>query len=157
PVPRTRKLEAAAYDEKGNVLAQDELLINSAGHRFAVHLIEPQRGKRYVNSLLAHADVDVPEEQTVERVEFFLNETLVATAYQPPYVQPIVLPKNGSLSYVRTVAHGVDGSSTEDLVFVNAPEGMERLNIQFVELYASALDKKGRPIEGLAQKDFTPI
>jgi Ca-activated chloride channel family protein len=99
----------------------------------------------------------VPEDQTVERVEFYLNETLVATAYQPPYAQPIVLPKSGALSYVRAVAYGVDGSATEDLVFVNAPEGMERLNIQYVELFASALDKKGRPVEGLTQKDFTPI
>jgi len=157
PVPRTRKLEAIAYDGKGTILSQDELLINSAGHRFAVHLVEPQRGKRYAKSLLAQADVDVPEDQTVERVEFYLNETLVATAYQPPYVQPIVLPKSGALSYVRAVAYDVDGAATEDLVFVNAPEGMERLNIQYVELYASALDKKGRPVDGLTQKNFTPI
>jgi Ca-activated chloride channel family protein len=157
PVPRTRKLDAIAYDEKGAVLTQDQLLINSAGHRFAVHLVEPQRGKRYEKSLLALADVDVPEEQAVERVEFYLNETLVATAYQPPYTQPILLAKGGVPSYVRAVAYGVDGSSTEDLVFVNAPEGMERLNIQYVELYASVLDKKGRPVEGLTQKDFTPF
>ncbi|HTQ80653.1 MAG TPA: VWA domain-containing protein, partial [Thermoanaerobaculia bacterium] len=156
PVPRTRKLDAVAYDEKGEVLAQDQLLINSAGHRFAVHLVEPQRGKRYEKSLLALADVDVPEDQVVERVEFYLNETLVATAYQAPFTQPIVLPRSGAPSYVRAVAYGVDGSSTEDLVFVNAPEGMERLNIQYVELYASVLDKKGRPVEGLSQKSFTP-
>ena len=157
PVPRTRKLDAVAYDEKGTILTQDQLLINSAGHRFAVHLVEPQRGKRYQKSLLAQADVDIPEEQAVERVEFFLNETLVATAYQPPYTQPILLPKSNAPAYVRAVAYGVDGSSTEDLVFVNAPEGMERLNIQYVELYASVLDKKGRPVEALTQKNFTPF
>ncbi len=156
PVPRTRKLDAVAYDAKGAVLAEDELLINSAGHRFAVHLASPERGKRYEKSLLAQAEVEVPEDQEVERVEFFLNETLVATAYQPPYTQPILLPKTNP-SYVRAVAYTVDGAATEDLVFVNAPEGMERLNIQYVELFASVLDKKGRPVDNLAQKDFTPF
>jgi Ca-activated chloride channel family protein len=154
-VPRTRKLDAVAYNEKGEVLAQDQLLINSAGHRFAVHLVEPQRGYRYEKSLLAQADVEVPEDQAVEKVEFYLNETLVATAYQPPYTQPILLPKTNP-SYVRAVAYTVDGSTTEDLVFVNAPEGMERLNIQYVELYASVLDKRGHPVDKLAQKNFTP-
>ena len=60
-------------------------------------------------------------------MEFYLNETLVATLYQPPYEQPIVLPKDrGDLAYVRAVAYLPDGNSTEDLVFVNAPENMAR-------------------------------
>ena len=153
-LPRPRKLAALAYDKAGNQVAGDEILINSAANRFQVRLTEPQRGKRYENSLLARADVSVPDGQTIERVEFYFNETLVSTVYQPPYQQPILLPKGGELSYVRAVAYLADGNSTENVVFVNAPENMAEVEINYVELYASVLDREKRPVQGLTQKDF---
>ena len=154
-LPRPRKLAAVAYDKTGSQVASDEMLINSAANRFQVRLTEPQRGKRYENSLLARADVSVPDGQTVQRVEFYFNETLVATAYQPPYQQPILLPKGNEISYVRTVAYLVDGSSTENVVFVNAPENMAEVEINYVELFATVLDRQRRPVQGLTQKDFS--
>ena len=153
-LPRPRRLSATAVDATGNPVATDEMLINSAANRFQVRLVEPQRGKRYESSLLARADVQVPDGQTVERVEFFLNEDKVATVYQPPYQQPILLPKGSEIAYVRAVAYLVDGNTTENLVFVNAPENMAELNVNFVELYASVFDRQGHPVAGLTQKDF---
>src|SRR6185369_9697774 len=130
-LPRTRKLSVAAFDQGGTQLAADELLVNAAAHRFKVRLAEPRRGQKYVNSLLARVDVDVPDGDSVERVELYLNETKVATLFQPPYTQPIVLPRNQPLAYVRAVAYLPDGNSTEDLVFVNAPDYLENLDVQF--------------------------
>jgi len=153
-LPRPRKLAATAYDKAGNQVAGDEILVNSAANRFRVRLTEPQRGKRYESSLLARADVSAPDGQTVERVEFYFNETLVATAYQPPYQQPILLPKGGELSYVRAVAYLADGNSTENVVFVNAPENMAEVEINYVELYTTVLDRERHPVQGLTQKDF---
>jgi Ca-activated chloride channel family protein len=153
-LPRPRKLSATAYDAAGNAVASDELLINSAANRFQVRLTEPQRGKRYEKSLLARAEVSVPDGATVERVEFYLNEAKIATVYQPPFQQPILLPKGEEIAYVRAVAYLPDGNSTESLVFVNAPENMAEVDVNFVELYTSALDHQGRPVAGLAQKDF---
>ena len=83
----------------------------------------------------------MPEGETVERVEIFLNETRVATLYQPPFSQPVVLPKDEQIAYVRAVAYLTDGNSTEDLVFVNAPDNLEEMEVQFVELYTSVLDR----------------
>jgi Ca-activated chloride channel family protein len=153
-LPRTRKLAVTAYDTGGTQLASDELLVNAAGHRFKVRLVEPRRGQKYTESLLAQADVDVPDGDSIDHVEFYLNETKVATLYQPPYTQPIVLPK-GPLAYVRAVAYLPDGNSTEDLVFVNAPDYLEQLDVQFVELYASVFDRSGHPVSDLKQKDFS--
>jgi Ca-activated chloride channel family protein len=154
--PRTRTLAVAAYDARGETLASDEMQINATGNRFRVHLAEPQKGKRYQGSLLARAEVEAPEEETVERVEIYLNETRIATLYQPPYLHPIVLPKGDALAYVRAVAYLADGNSTESLVFVNAPEEMAQVNVDFVELYATVLDRHGRPVTtGLAARDFT--
>ncbi len=154
-LPRPRTLTATAYDAAGAQVAGDEMLINSAANRFQVRLAEPQRGKRYEKSLLARADIKVPEGKTIERVEFFLNETRVATIYQPPYQQPMVLPKGEQIAYVRAVAFLADGNSTEHLVFVNAPENMAEMSINFVELYTSVFDREKRPVEGMGQKDFT--
>jgi Ca-activated chloride channel family protein len=154
-VPRTRTLLATAYDAAGHELASDEALLNASAHRFAVHLVEPRRGKHYANSLRAEAEVEVPEDASLERVEFYLNETLVATLYQPPFTQPIVLPPAEQVAYVRAVAYQVDGNSTEDLVFVNAPENLEEVEVQFVELYTTVVDRDKRPVSGLPREAFS--
>jgi VWFA-related protein len=153
-IPRPRTLTAVARDGSGAEVAADEMLINSAANRFQVRLAEPQKGKRYEKSLMARADVKAPDGKTVERVEFFLNETRVATVYQPPYQQPIVLPRSEEIAYVRAVAYLADGNSTEHLTFVNAPENLTEVTINFVELYTSVFDRQNRPVEGLEAKDF---
>jgi Ca-activated chloride channel family protein len=146
-VPQPRTLTAVAFDAAGAEVASDELVLNAAGHRFRVGLLEPRKGKTYRHSLTAEARVQVPEEQTVDRVEFFLNETRVATLYQEPWVQPIVLPEEAPIAYVRAVAYLPDGNSTEDLVFVNAPDYLEEIDVQFVELYTSFVDRQGQQVE----------
>jgi len=40
-------------------------------------------------------------------------------------------------------------------VFINAPDYMENLDIQFVELFVAALDRDKRPVYELAQTDFS--
>jgi Ca-activated chloride channel homolog len=154
-LPRMRKLVAVAYDAAGNEVARDEERINAGAHRFSVRLIEPRRNKKYSRSLRAQAELEVPEDQVVERLEFYLNEALIATLYQEPWVQPIVLPPTEQIAYVRVVAYEPDGNSTEDLVFVNAPEYLEEVDIQFVELYVTVLDRANRPVEGLSAGDFS--
>lgn len=153
-LPRPRTLEAFAYDASGRELASDRVIVNATPHRFSVRLAEPRRGVTYKGSLVARAEVEVPEGRSVERVEFFLNETRVATLYQPPFEQPIVLPENEPLAYVQAVVYLPDGNSTQDLVFVNAPDLLEEIDIQFVELYTTALDRDGRPSLGVEEKDF---
>lgn len=154
-VPEARTLRVEARDASGEEVAADQVLLNGGRHRFAVHMVEPRRGKHYTGSLRAEAQVQAPEGEGIAKVEFYLNETLVATLFQPPYDQPIVLPEHDMVAYVRAVAYTPDGNSTEDLVFVNAPENVESLDIDYVELYAAVLDGDKRPVEGLTEADFT--
>ncbi|MES1242560.1 MAG: VWA domain-containing protein [Acidobacteriota bacterium] len=153
-LPRPRTLTAVGYDAAGRELARDERLVNAAANRFRLRLAEPRRGEHYESSVPVRAEVEAPDGETIERVEIFLDETRVATLYQPPYNQAVILPKDQPLAYVRAVAYLSDGNSTEDLVFVNAPDYLEEMDVDFVELYTSVTDRQGRPVEGLAAKDF---
>lgn len=155
PKPRLHRLRALALGEGGITLASDETVLNAGPHRFAVRLLEPQLGKTYEKSLRAHAEVEVPEGEQLDRVEIFLEETRLATLYQPPFEQPILLPPTTGLSYVRAVAYLADGNMAESVRFINAPDYIDELDVQFVELYAAVLDRKGNFVEGLEAKDFT--
>jgi VWFA-related protein len=154
-VPRTHELRAAAFDAAGKELASDELLINGGSHQFRVRLTEPRSDRTYDTSVRANAEVALPEESVVERVEFYLDETRVATLYQPPFTQDIALPTPGAVGYVRAVAFQPDGNSTEDIVFINSPDYLEEVEVEFVELYTTVLDKAGRPVLDLTQKEFS--
>lgn len=153
-VPRPHLLRVEALDDSGAVLAEDELRLNAGHARFAVKLLEPRRGKHYDQSLLARAEVDVPDDRSLERVEFYLNERLLSTIYQPPFAQPMALPGSEELAYVRAVAYLANGQSVEDLVFVNSPGHLEEIDVQMVELYTTVFDGFGRPVEGLTAGDF---
>jgi VWFA-related protein len=154
PDPRLRRLAAVALGPAGEELASDELQLNAGPHRFSLRLVEPEPGKTYSASLRAQAEVEVPEGEKLDRVEFFLNEDRLATLYQPPFAQPMVLPAAKAMSFVRAVAYLADGNSTEDLVLINAPEYGTAIQVQMVELYTTVVDKRGRPVEGLAREDF---
>ena len=155
--PRIHRVRALAVDEQGRKLAEDEIPLNVGPHRFAVRLVEPQAGKTYQSSLQAQAQVEVPEGERLDRVELYLNENRLATLYQPPYTQPILLPKGKEVTYVRAVAYLEGGNSTEDLVLVNVPGFNQKVDVQFVELYTSVVDGRGRPVDGLVKDDFRVI
>jgi Ca-activated chloride channel family protein len=153
--PSVHTLRADALDAAGAQVAGDQLILNSGGYRFVAKLREPRPGKRYEQSLQARVEVEVPGGRSLDRVEIFLNETRVATLYQEPFVQAIVLPSKAEVGYVRAVAYLPDGNSTEDMVFINAPPGeLEEVKVQFVELYSSVLGRDGRPVQGLGKDDF---
>ncbi len=152
--PRAHVVKAFAEGADGKVLAEDQLVLNAGPHRFSVRLIEPQAGKMYRASLRAEAQVEVPEGEKLDRLELYRNDALVATLYQPPWTQPILLPASSQVSYVRAVAYLADGNSCEDLVLVNSPNPGERIDVQMVELYTTVTDRRGRPVDGLQRDDF---
>ncbi len=154
-VPRSRVLRVEAYDSEDNILASDESLLNSGDHRFDVRLEEPRPGRAYKRSLRAEANIAIPKGEVVQKVEFYLNETKVSTLFQEPWVQPIVLPEQEPVAYVRAVAYTPDGAMAEDLVFINAPDNLEEIDVEFVELYTLVLDKDNRPVLGLDRNHFS--
>lgn len=155
--PQLLTLTAIGLDGEGREVARDVMDLNSSPHRFDVTLIEPHKGGEYGDVVRAEARVDVPADQAIDRVEFRVNDELAATIYQPPWVQQLRLPGAGTLSYVSAKAIQPDGNAVEDLVYVNAPDYLEEVDVQFVELYISVLDKEMHPVQGLGQDDFTVL
>ena len=137
----------------GEVVASDEMSVNRGGQRFRARFIEPRSGEQYLESARAVVEIATPDGEEIERLELFLGEERIATLYQPPWVQPVVLD-GPALTYLRAAAFLADGSSTEDVVFINSPSPIERINVQYVELFASVVDAAGRPIPGLSQDSF---
>jgi GWxTD domain-containing protein len=130
------RLAAVAFDGAGEELARDELLINAGGNRFSVDLVEPRRGKTYRESLTVEADVGRRRARRraggglLERDQASPRSTRSrgrSRCWCPP----------DEIAYLRAVAYLPDGNSTEDLVFVNAPDYLDEVDVQFVELFAT--------------------
>ncbi len=153
-LPQSQTLSVEALDAEGQILSDDELLINASAHRFALRVVEPRSGEKFNQSVRVVADLQVPEGQTVDRMEILFNDERVATLYQPPWEQPLKLTEPGALAYIRLVAYLKDGNSTDDDVFINAPPGLEQIEVDLVELYTSVLDGQGRPVQGLEGDRF---
>ena len=152
----SHEMRVEALSAAGEVMASDELRVNQGGQRFELTFIEPREDRRYRESVSVVLDVEVPDGDVLERVEVFLDDRPVATLYQEPFVQPLLL-ETQELSYLRAVAHLEDGATTEDVVFINAPAHFEHVDIQFVELYASVVDGRGHAILDLGKDDFTVL
>lgn len=151
--PRPHEVVAIALDQAGNELARDRLQINTGPFRFAVRLISPVSGRSYAGGLKARAEVVLPIGEPLERLEFHLAEEVAAVVTEPPFDAKLELP-SAEPTYVRAVAHLADGSTAEDLVAINADRDSDRLDISFVELYASVLDRRRKPVDGLAAETF---
>lgn len=153
-VPKTHQVQASAFDAGGHLLASDEIAVNGGPHRFRVRLLEPIAGTRVGGSLRAVAEVDVPDGEELDRVEFYLNDQRLATLFQPPFSQPLALTDSTALAWVRAVAVLGNGLVDEALAVVNPPPGFEQLAVNVVELFTSALDGRGRPVTDLSANDF---
>ncbi len=156
-VPRMHKIRVVGYDADGTQVATDALQVNVGRHRFAVEIAEPRPGQSYGRSVMARARVHIPDSARLDRLEMFLNEDLVATLYQPPFSQLMLLDGDAELAYVRAVGHLEGGATAEDVVFINSRQPIEEIDVQLVEVYAAVLDRDKRPVEGLTAADFTVL
>lgn len=154
--PRERVVRAEGYDESGELVAWDQIVLNQARGGFRVLITDPPRGVRASGTVLARAEVVVPEERRIEAVELRVNDRTVATLAQPPWQREIEVPA-GDLVYLTAQARLDDGSVAEDVRFLRAPANLKEVQVELVELFATALDGSGRPVQGLGAADFTVL
>ena len=155
--PTEQIVRAEGLDAEGNLVAADEIAINQPRGALKVRIVEPPRGAEVEGSITARADVVVPEERRVERVEFRLNDEPFAVLDEPPWEAPVTVPGGDDVAYLSVVAELDDGSRAEDVRFLNAPGFVEQVDVNLVELYVAALDGAGRPVRGLDRDDFAVL
>jgi VWFA-related protein len=152
-LPRPRTVEAVAFDAAGGELGRDSVVVNQGAGSFRVRLIEPRRSDQ-VGPVDVEAEVSLRPDDRLDRVEIAWNNELVATLYAPPFRQRLEVPPEQPVGYIAVTAYLADGSSAEDVAFMNGPGGDERLDVQLVELYTVVEDPTGRPVRGLGKNDF---
>ncbi len=154
PEPRPHEVEVTALGADGTVLASDSLRLNAGAHRFVVRLLEPKAEERYEALVRLRAAVEVPASAHLERLEFFQQESLVATLYQPPFVYLLALESPQQATYIKAVAHLSDGSTASDLEVINLPGAVEEIEVREVELFVNVFDRRKRPVNDLEAANF---
>lgn len=152
--PREQVVRVEGYDEAGDLVAWDQIVVNQARGRFRVLITDPKRGSRVKDKVLARAEVVVPEERRVESVELRVNDRVIATLTQPPWQREVQVPAEGDLAYLTVTARLDDGTQAEDVRFLRAPANLGEVEVDLVELFTAALDGSGHPVRGLPASDF---
>jgi Ca-activated chloride channel family protein len=153
PFPRKHTVRVVAYGETGRAVGEDEYVVNEGKEVFRVRILSPEKGARVAGPTKVVGDVAVPEGKTLQKVEFYSNETRVASLYQPPWEQVVQIRDTKALGYVRIVGTLDDGTVAEDLRYVNAPAYVSEISVDAVELYTT-VSEHGRPVAGLSASNF---
>ncbi|HEY2797129.1 MAG TPA: VWA domain-containing protein [Thermoanaerobaculia bacterium] len=153
PLPRKQTIRVVAYGTAGRSVGEDEYTVNEGREVFRVRITTPDKGSKVSGPTKVVAAIAVPEGKTLQKMEFYNNESRVATLYQAPYEQTMNIKQTGSLGYVRVVGTLDDGAVAEDLRYVNAPQFVSEVTVDAVELYTTVTEK-GRPVNTLQQSNF---
>ncbi len=152
--PTEQTVRAEGYDDAGEVIASDQVVLNQPHGELRVRILEPPRGRTAYGSVRAKAEVVVPEEKHVTQVEFLINDQLQVTVEQPPWETMVDVPPGQELVYMTVVAELNDGARAEDVRFLVAPDYIEEVAVNLVELYTTVSDKNGLLIRGLEAGEF---
>jgi Ca-activated chloride channel homolog len=158
-VPQVHRIRALALNDKGEMIAGDEVSVNTGNDPFRVRIVSPRVALKLRGRTRVEIAVSVPEGKQLDRLELFLNETRVATLFAPPYVQVVDVPPTDSIGYFRAVASLKDVPEQppiEDVVTFNTSQYMEEVNVHLVELPTTVL-RDGHPVNDLQQSAFTVL
>jgi Ca-activated chloride channel homolog len=153
PLPRKQTVRVVAFGPTGRSVGEDEYIVNEGREVFRVRILSPDKGSRVSGPTRVVAAIAVPEGRNLEKLEFYSNEARVATLYQAPYEQTVNVKDSKSLSYVRVIGTLDDGTVSEDLRYVNAPDFVSEVTVDAVELYTTVTEK-GRPVNHLQASNF---
>jgi Ca-activated chloride channel family protein len=150
--PALRRLRVEAFDAAGQPVGSDEVELNGGEAPFLVRLAMPPREAQQRGRFDARVEVAAPGGKPIDRVELFLDDRPVGMMERAPWTFPVVLP-GPDPTLLRAVAYLRDGSSADTSVLLNAPNA-DVVDVDLVELYAAVVDRRGRPVKGLAGEAF---
>ena len=154
-VPQAHRIRAVALDAKGEAVAGDEIEVNPGNEPFRVRIVAPRLAPKVRGRTRVEMAVSVPDGKSLEKLELYLNQTRLATLFEPPFVQTIEIPPQNGVAYLRAVAtlKESDLAPVEDVVMINTPQFMAGVNVHLVELPTTTF-RDGRPVNDLQESDF---
>ncbi len=152
--PTEQVVRAEGFDENGDLVAADEVVLNQPRGALRVAIVAPARNADVSGRVTARAEIVVPEDRTVERVEFRVGDQVQATLMRPPWRAEIEVPESDEVSYLTVEALLDDGTRAEEVRFLNAPRYLEELEVNLVELLTTVVDRSRRPVSDLEAEDF---
>lgn len=152
--PKEQVVRAEGVDGDGEVVDADEVVLNQPRGALAVRITEPGPGVAITEGTEVVAQVIVPEGRRVEEVLFEVDGEVVTRLERPPWRARVDPPGGTELSYLSVRAVLDDERSAEDVRILNAPDFVEQVDVDLVELYAAVTDRSGRPAKGLEAEDF---
>lgn len=154
--PREQTVRIEGLDADDELVASDQVILNQPRGELRVRIIDPVRGTSGIGTMDVSAEIVVPEEKHIEKVEVKVNEEVQQVLTQPPWKTQIEIPAALSeLTYITVAAHLDDGLTAEAVRFINAPDYIDEINVDLVELYTTVTDRSGSLAQGLGQEDFS--
>lgn len=113
---RRLRMRAVGYDAQGEVVGEDEMVVNDPRPPFRVMLQGPSLWPESGMAEL-HANVMRPAEIFIAGVDFYVGEEKVASAVVPPYTATVDASKFPGSIYARVVARTTRGDEANDVFF----------------------------------------
>ncbi len=155
PLPKLTAVTVVGYDASGNEIARDGYTLNVGRERFYVRLKPVSPNDSGGGQVRIAAELNIPSDGELERLELSWNEEPLATLHEPPYEASVVLNTTEQFGYLRALATLADGAEAEDIQFVNSPQFGTLVKVTAIELPVTVLDGQGNPVEDLTIDDFT--
>jgi len=155
PLPKLTAVMVVGFDASGNEIARDGYTLNVGRERFYVRLKPISSSDTGGDGIRVAAELNIPSDGELERLELFWNDEPLATIHEPPYEASVVLNATEQFGYVRALASLSDGSQAEDIQFVNSPQFGTVVKVTAIELPVTVLDSHGDPVTDLTMDDFT--
>jgi VWFA-related protein len=155
PLPKMTTVTVIGYGASGEEIARDGYTLNVGRERFFVHLVPVSPSEGSGGQVRVAAELNIPSENELDRLELFWNDELLETLHEPPYETQVIINTREQFGYLRALATLSDGAQAEDLQFVNTPEFGTVVKVTAIELPITVLDRSGNPVEDLTQEDFT--
>lgn len=118
---RRLRMRAVGYDAQGNVVGEDEMVVNDPRPPFRVRLHAPQTLPESGSATL-EANVIHPDELSVSAVDFYVGEEKIASDASAPYSATLDTAKYPNSVYARVVARSSNGDEANDVVFFGERE-----------------------------------
>jgi len=163
--PRKQTLEVRAYGLRGEYAGSDQIVVNQFDVPFAVRIVEILAEQTSgAGAARVAATISVPRSSTLERVEFYRSEELVATMHDfreewgPGAARTIpveaLIGEVHPGDFVRVNARLDGNREREDAQLLDTANYRDEIDVQLVQLQVLVTDDAGNPVGGLSPEDF---